>query len=165
MRNGTRTIAIIGVALATMALVVALTAVYLVSTAEDDYRSLQGTVADVIAEHDATQAKLDATRAKLDATSTDEVTALRKQLATAKTTLVTLGGRVERAEKKMEHYDYCLPELRNEAQSVTFQGQEFGEADGYLTNGYLSHAKEVSRFCIDLFTDAQSNRVQEGSGD
>lgn len=157
--------------LSALALIVAGYAVYSAATAGND-DDLQGTVSALVAEHDTTQHKVEVNAnrvktifARVQATSNEEVGNLRKQLSTAKTTLVTLMGRVERAERKMEHYDYCLPELRNESRSVTFNGQEYGEADGYLTNGYLTHSKEVSRFCIDLFTDAQSNRVQEGSGD
>jgi uncharacterized protein HemX len=77
-----------------------------------------------------------------------EVKKLKAALDTSDTRGESLMKRVNLAEKQLKHYDFCMPELRQEANSDQFEPYF---TNGYMTGGYVSHSSTVSRFCGDIF--------------
>ena len=95
-----------------------------------------------------TQVELKATSAKL-ATVGPAIDAVKTQLKETKQVDVSaLTKRLTRVEGRIKHIAYCLPELPQDINGLSFHGYD---DNGWLTGGYISSGYNISRFCSGLF--------------
>jgi len=101
-------------------------------------------------DNDALKRDVATLQGELDATSAKIATSSQGEVAAQAAEFTALKARVQRAQNRLAHIRFCLPELRTEEQSVRFQSYQTG---GYVTGGFLSHGSPISRFCSDLFLE------------
>jgi uncharacterized protein HemX len=144
-RQGGNARVIIGVALGAFAVVLGIAAVAWVGV-------VNGKAATTAKRVEAVQRQLGAGKneniAKGVLLLSKEVEKLKAALNTSETRGESLTKRVKLAEKQLKHYDFCMPELREEANSEQFEPYT---TDGYMTGGWIRHSSTVSRFCSDIF--------------
>lgn len=124
-----------GLAVAVLA-AVAVAALVLAMSARSHANHLTREVAQV-------KEQLAVTNTKLLATQKVDLSDITKKLATM-TTVVT-------------HLQYCLPELKQAIDGVTFNGAS-AVTPGYLASGYITNMFNISRFCADAFIPTSKSK-------